>query len=85
MFFKWLYFYLMHVLLRTLKYSMIIRFFSVHSVSDCQHPGQPRSHAKQEVGARGLLHEHAEHCAARPEVSHSTRTENTHMHNISFY
>lgn len=39
------------------------------SLSDCQHPGQPRGHAEPQVGARGFLHEHAEHRAAGAEVS----------------
>lgn len=41
------------------------------SLSDCQHPGQPRSHPEPQVRARGFLHEHSEHRAARAEVSHS--------------
>lgn len=38
---------------------------------DCQYPGQSCCHTKQEVGTRGLLHEHTEHRTAGSEVSHS--------------
>lgn len=37
--------------------------------ADCQYPGQSCSHPQPQIRARGLLHEHSEHCAAGAEVS----------------